>query len=86
VTQRFATLLRAGALPTDDQAVATARAHRLHIRRWFYDCTPQIHKGLAHLYTSDPRFRAHYDDVAPGLADFVAGAILALHAQRSKRL
>ena len=33
--------------------------------------------ALAELYVADPRFRAHYEQVAPGLAQFVHDAIQA---------
>ena len=77
----FAELLRSGAAPTGEAAMALAEEARLHIDRWFYPCTPAIHVNLAAMYEADPRFRAHYDDQADGLAAFVAGAIRA-NAQR----
>ncbi len=36
-----------------------------------------MHAGLADLYTADERFRAHYEDRAEGLAEYVAEAIKA---------
>ena len=36
-----------------------------------------MHRGLAEMYVTDPRFTAAYDDVAPGLARYVRDAILA---------
>jgi len=73
----FAALLRSGATPSDAAALALAEEARLHIDRWFYACTPDMHVGLAAMYEADPRFRAHYDDQEPGLASFVANAIRA---------
>ena len=77
ITGRLAALLAAGEPPGGVQAMDAAEVHRQHISRWFYDCTPQIHSGLAEMYVSDPRFTKHYEDVAPGLAGFVHDAILA---------
>lgn len=34
-----------------------------------------MHEGLADMYEADPRFRAHYEKRAQGLAGFVARAI-----------
>ena len=67
-----------------DSTVATelAEAHRQHISRWFYDCTPEIHRGLGEMYVADPRFTAHYDDRAPGFAAYVRDAVLANAAGR----
>ncbi|HEV7203206.1 MAG TPA: MerR family transcriptional regulator [Jatrophihabitans sp.] len=73
----FADAMRAGLPVTDPGVVALAAAHRTHITKWFYDCTPEIHRGLAELYLADERFRRTYDDVAPGLAQYVHDAILA---------
>jgi len=45
----------------------------------FYEITPEIYRGLAQLYVTNDDFRAHYDRVAPGLADFLSTAML-IHA------
>ena len=42
-----------------------------------------MHRGLAEMYVADPRFAAHYDAVAPGLARYVRDAIVALYADDS---
>ena len=77
IDQRFAELLRSGA-PTDGAtAIQTARAHRQHIARWFYDCPPAVHRGLGDMYVTDERFTAHYDAIEPGLAPYVRDAFAA---------
>jgi DNA-binding transcriptional MerR regulator len=81
---RMAELLAAGSDPEGDEATAGAEAMRQHIGRWFYGCSHQVHAGLADMYEADPRFTAHYDDRAPGLARFVAAAIHA-NARRAER-
>ena len=45
--------------------------------RWFYECSPQVHRGLATLYVSDPRFTKKWDDNHAGLAWYVHDAIVA---------
>lgn len=77
IEERFAALLAAGVPATDPRATAEAEAHRQHISRYFYDCGYEIHRGLAEMYLADPRFRAHYEDRAEGLAAYVAAAIAA---------
>ena len=37
----------------------------------FYDCPLESYSMLADSYISDPRFKAHYDNVKPGLAEFL---------------
>jgi DNA-binding transcriptional MerR regulator len=65
-------------------AMDLAEAHRQHICRNFYDCTFTIHRGLACLYVSDPRWTTTYEDLAPGLAQWLHDAILA-NADRSEK-
>jgi len=77
IEARLAVLLAAGTAPDAPEAMDAAEAARLYIDRWFYPCTHAMHTCLADMYTADARFRAHYDERAPGLADFVANAIRA---------
>jgi MerR family transcriptional regulator, thiopeptide resistance regulator len=73
----FAEALRAG-LPADSAAAMNlAEAHREHLVRWFYECSYDMHRGLAELYVSDMRFTASYDEIEPGLSQYVHDAILA---------
>jgi len=83
---RFAALLQAGTAPDASAALEAARDHRQHIQRWFYDCPPEVHKGLGDMYIADERFKGHYEAVAPGLADFIQQAITALYAPRPRTL
>ena len=76
-TARLAALMRAGTPAGSTEAMDAAEAARQHICRWFYDCSPLMHAGLAEMYVADPRFTATYEDVAPGLAGYVRDAILA---------
>jgi MerR family transcriptional regulator, thiopeptide resistance regulator len=74
---RFVAAHAAGLPPDGQEAMDAARDHRAHITRWFYDCTPEIHRGLAQMYIEDDRFTRHYEDRAPGLARYVHDAIMA---------
>jgi hypothetical protein len=77
IEAKMASLLTGGAAPESGEAMAAAEEARLHIHRWYYPCSHAMHAGLAEMYTADPRFKAHYDDRAEGLAQFVADAIRA---------
>ena len=82
-TAAFAAAMGGGKDPGDEPVMDLAEEHRQHITRWFYDCTFEIHRGLAEMYVADPRFAANYDKVAPGLSAFIRDAILA-NAHRSE--
>lgn len=75
--QGFTDAMDAGEPPTSVAAMDAAEAHRRHIDERFYDCSPQFHRNLADLYTSDPRFTATYDEIRPGMALYVRDAIYA---------
>jgi len=79
----LADAMASGDAPDGERAVHLAEQARLHIDRWFYPCSHRMHAGLAEMYVADPRFRAHYDDRAPGLAEYVAAAIRANAAAAS---
>lgn len=71
----FAEAMRVGAAPDSDAATSAAENHREHIARWFYDLDHEMHRTVSDLYTSDPRFADHYEQVSPGLAHYVRDAI-----------
>jgi len=77
LTQRLADLFAAGSQAAGAEAAAAVREHREYISRWFYDCSPEMQRGLAEMYVADDRFRRNYDDRAPGLAQWFHDAILA---------
>jgi DNA-binding transcriptional MerR regulator len=77
ITRRFAELLAAGVPATSAEAAEAVRAHRDHITRRFYDCSPQMQRGLAQMYVEDERFTQTYENVAPGLARYVHDAVMA---------
>jgi DNA-binding transcriptional MerR regulator len=71
----FAQALRAGLPASGPEAMEAAERHRRHISQYFYDCGYPMHRGLADMYLADERFTANYEDVAPGLAQYVHDAI-----------
>jgi MerR family transcriptional regulator, thiopeptide resistance regulator len=62
-----------------DSAAAqeVAERHRLSVDRWFYPCSPEMHRGLADLYENDARFAANIDRYGEGLTKFLVAAIRA---------
>ena len=77
IEAELAACCSAGEPADGSRAKAAAEAHRRHIDAWFYPCSHEMQVNLAEMYVQDERFRAHYDDVRPGLADYVHDAILA---------
>jgi DNA-binding transcriptional MerR regulator len=80
VNQGFLRLMAAGAAADSDEAGALVDAHRAHITKWFYECTPEIHAGLGALYVADERFRTNINKAGDGLAEFQSAAIAARYA------
>jgi DNA-binding transcriptional MerR regulator len=82
VTHRLAAAMRDGVPADSERAMDLAEEHRQHISRWFYDCPPQMHAGLGRMYVEDERFTATYEQVAPGLAQYVSTAVQANAARQ----
>jgi DNA-binding transcriptional MerR regulator len=70
---------RTGFKPGSAQANDLAARHRAAIER-YYDCGEEMHVGLAQMYLADERFTSYYDDVEPGLAQFVHDIVVASYA------
>lgn len=71
----FVAALDAGLSPSSDEATSVAERARAHIETWFYDLTPDFHRKLADMYVTDERFRRTYEELRPGLAQYVRDAI-----------
>lgn len=79
----LASAMLAGLPPDSNEAKAAAEQHRLQIDRNFYPCSHEMHTGLAAMYVADERFAQHYEDRAPGLAQYVHDAIYANAVDRA---
>ncbi len=55
---------------TDIEVQKVIMMHFEHISK-FYDVSEVRYRGLADMYVADERFKAHYDKVKPGLAEFL---------------
>jgi DNA-binding transcriptional MerR regulator len=74
---------QAGHAPDSPVALELAEAHR----RWvslMWDCSPTMHRNLADMYLADGRFTKTYEDLAPGLTQWLHDAIHA-NADRAER-
>ena len=81
VFARLAELLARGVRADGREAMDLAEEHRRHIDRWFYPCSPGMHRQVAALYTADPRFEAYFEKRGSGLAGYVQEAIRANEAR-----
>ncbi|MGK5738545.1 MerR family transcriptional regulator [Micromonospora sp. URMC 103] len=73
--RRMVAVLASGAPADSPEARDLAEEHRQIISRWFYECSYEIHTGLADMYLADERFTAHYESLAPGLTAYLSEAI-----------
>lgn len=74
---RLRDLMQQGAAGADPAVQRAVEDHRLHLDRWFYPCSREMHANLGEMYVADPRFTANLDKVAPGFARYLRDAIAA---------
>ncbi|MEO8509699.1 MAG: MerR family transcriptional regulator [Chloroflexota bacterium] len=74
--------MQAGKPADSPDAMDGAEAHRRQITDSFYECSAEMHVGLAEMYIADPRFTATYEKIAPGLAQYLHDAIKANAARQ----
>jgi len=68
--------------PADPRLRPLLERHRQWVASmWGRPCTPGEYAGLAELYGSHPDFRARYESLAPGFADYLPAAMRACSAQ-----
>ncbi len=74
---RFIELGKLRSLPIGDARVREAlEGLKDYITANFYECTPEIFRGLGEMYASDPRFKKSIDKAGgEGTAEFVSRAI-----------
>lgn len=68
--------VRRGEAPDSPAAAELTERHRASIET-YYDCPPDFHAKLAAMYTGDERFAKYYNDMQPGLAQWLHDAIVA---------
>ena len=62
-------------------AVRALMARKLEHLRSFYEPSAEMFAGLGRMYALDERFKTHYEDMAPGLAEFMRRAMEAYSAE-----
>lgn len=62
--------------PSDSEVQSLVEKWRNHITKNFYNCTPEIFRGLALMYTADERFTENIDKYGEGLAQFLSDAMI----------
>jgi MerR family transcriptional regulator, thiopeptide resistance regulator len=77
INDAFIDLMQAGVPAAGAEAMAVAERHRGHISKWFYECSYELHAGLAEMYVADVRFTENIDKAAPGLARYMSEAMKA---------
>lgn len=60
---------------TDDEVQQLLSDWQNHITKYYYNCTPELLGGLGKMYIADKRFKNNYDDIRPGLTQFISNAI-----------
>ena len=73
--QALAEAKRSGVAPGSPEADELVARHRAAVER-FYEFDGEMHRGLVQMYVADERFTAYYDDVEPGLAQFVHDIVI----------
>jgi DNA-binding transcriptional MerR regulator len=73
--------MRRGEDPASEP-VRAIMARKYEGLRAFYEPSPEIFAGLGRMYAEDERFRKHYEDIAPGLADYLRRAMEAFSTRR----
>lgn len=72
LTQELAGTMDKGFDSPEFQALVEQHHQAIEV---FYDCSPEMYRGLASMYVTDPRFKAFYDKFRPGLAEVLQKAI-----------
>jgi DNA-binding transcriptional MerR regulator len=62
--------------PASELGQKTADLHRQWLSYSWDKYSKEAHAGLAQMYVEDERFKAYYDNVQPGAAEFLRDAIL----------
>jgi DNA-binding transcriptional MerR regulator len=77
INLRIAGLMEAGTPASDTRTLDAVEHHRLHIERWFYPCSREMHAALGRMYVDDPRFAATYEEIRTGMARYMRDATVA---------
>ncbi|KAF0820798.1 MULTISPECIES: MerR family transcriptional regulator [unclassified Cytobacillus] len=68
--------------PDGELAQKAAGLHKQWITFYWNEYSREAHAGLAEMYVADERFKAYYDKIGPGAAEFLRDAILIYTGQQ----
>lgn len=77
INQGLADAMTQNVPAADPVAMDLAEQLRQHTHTWFHDCGYETHREMAEHYRANRRSGRNYDDMAPGLSQYVHDAILA---------
>lgn len=77
LSERYIALMDAGVPAYSPQAAAVAEAHRAYFHKWFYDCSPEMLRGVSDMWVNDERFTCNIDKARAGLAAYQHAAVQA---------
>jgi DNA-binding transcriptional MerR regulator len=83
LTVEIAECMKNGEKPTNEKAQKLIARHYDGLRA-FYEPNLELYRGLAEMYVADERFKQNYEKVAPGLAEFMRGAMIAYCDKKKK--
>lgn len=75
INAEFVAAMQAGLPATSERAMDVAEQARLQMDRWFFPMPHEMHRDISDMYIADPRFTKTYEDIAPGLAQYVRDAV-----------
>lgn len=75
ILDQLAAAVLEGADPAGEKGKALCELHRRWLTLTWGRYDPEHHKGVAQLYTQDPRFTAYYDEKVAGCAQFLSDAV-----------
>lgn len=75
LTEEIAEAMKAGEKASGEKTQELIARHYAGLRA-FYEPNLEIYRGLAEMYVADPRFKANYEKVAEGLAEYMRDAML----------
>ena len=84
IHRRIAEAMTAGTPATAPSVMDLAEEHRQHLNRWFHDCDHATHRDLARAYRDNERSGRNYDDMVPGLSQYIHDAIIANSTRESR--
>ncbi|OGH92571.1 MAG: hypothetical protein A2534_00700 [Candidatus Magasanikbacteria bacterium RIFOXYD2_FULL_39_9] len=75
LTQEIAAAMKNGLAPKSEEVQKLITRHYDGLRA-FYEPNLQMYRGMAKMYVDDPRFKANYENVAVGLAEYMRDGML----------